>query len=72
MNKINKLPNKKYSHNNWHGNTINAVSTKNESGNNKGIKKYIEHLRKGSKGTNSNNTSGNKKSIFIETNKKIK
>ena len=72
MNKINKLPNKKYSHNNWHGNTINAVSTKNENGNNKGIKKYIEHLRKGSKGTNSNNTSGNKKSIFIETNKKIK
>ena len=71
INKINKLPNKKYSHNNWHGNTINAVSTKNENGNNKGIKKYIEHLRKGSKGTNCNNvTSGNKKSIFIESNKK--
>ena len=73
INKINKLPNKKYSHNNWHGNTINAVSTKNENGNNKGIKKYIEHLRKGSKGTNGNNTNnGIKKSIFIEFNKKIK
>ena len=73
INKINKLPNKKYSHNNWHGNTINAVSTKNEIGTNKGIKKYIEHLRKGSKGTNGNNTNnGIKKSIFIECNKKIK
>ena len=35
VNKINKLPNKKYSHNNWHGNTINAVSTKNENGTNR-------------------------------------
>ena len=73
VHKINKLPNKKYSHNNWHGNTINAVSTKNENGTNKGIKKYIEHLRKGSKGTNGNNTNNViKKSIFIECNKKIK
>jgi len=49
-NKINKLPNKKYSHNNWHGNTINTVtSTKasdnNSNNNNKSVKKYIEHLR---------------------------
>ena len=67
--KINKLPDKKYSHNNWHGNTINAVSTKNEGGNNKGVKKYIEHLRKSNKGNSGNNNSNNK-NIFIEKSKK--
>ena len=68
INKINELPNKKFSHNNWHGNTINAVSTKNESGNNKGIKKFMEHLRKSNKGNTSNNNNY-KKNIFIENNK---
>jgi hypothetical protein len=69
INKINKLPNKKYSHNNWHGNTISTASTKNESGNNKGIKKYIEHLRKINKGNTNDNNYNYKKNIFIESNK---
>ena len=68
-NKINKLPDKKYSHNNWHGNTISTASTKNESGNNKGIKKYIEHLRKINKGNTNENNYNYKKNIFIESNK---
>ena len=68
-NKINKLPDKKYSHNNWHGNTISTASTKNESGNNKGIKKYIEHLRKINKGNTNDNNYNYKKNIFIESNK---
>ena len=73
VNKINDLPNKKFSHTNWHGNTINAVSTKNECGNNKGIKKYIEHLRKSNKGNTSNNNCNYEKNIFIENDKiKIK
>ena len=68
-NKINKLPDKKYSHNNWHGNTINTASTKNESGSNKGAKKYIEHLKKKSKGNSNDNNYNFRKNIFIESNK---
>ena len=64
INKIKKLPDKKYSHSNWHCNTITATSIKNESGNNKGIKKYVEHLRK----TNKVNNNIIKKHIFIENN----
>ena len=68
-NKINKLPDKKYSHNNWHGNTINTASTKNESGSNKGAKKYIEHLKKKSNGKSNDNNYNFRKNIFIESNK---
>ena len=69
INKINKLPNKKLSHNNWHGNTINAVSMKNECDNNNRIKKNIEHFKKINKGTPSNISFKNKKNIFIDNNK---
>ena len=66
---INKLPNKKYSHNTYHGNTINVVSTKNEGKNNKKIKNYINHLKRNNKGIAGSNII--KKHIFIENNKKI-
>ena len=73
INKINKLPNKKLSHNNWHGNTINAVSIKNDGDNNSNrIKKNIEHLKKINKGTPSNTSFKNKKNIFIDNNNKVK
>ena len=65
INKINKLPYKKYSHSNWHGNTINSGSNKGDN-NNKIVKKYIEHLRSTNK-TISNNTF--KKGNFIDINK---
>ena len=74
-NKINKLPNKKYSHNNWHGNTINTVSRKvdnnnnSTNANNKIVKKYIEHLRSANKTIPSNNL---KKGTFIDINKSKK
>ena len=74
-NKINKLPNKKYSHNNWHGNTINTVSSKvdnnnnSTNANNKIVKKYIEHLRSANKTIPSNNL---KKGTFIDINKSKK
>ena len=70
INKINKLPNKKYSCNNWHGNTINTASIKtnnnSSNNNNKNIKKYIEHLQNANK-IMSNNTL--KKGAFIDINK---
>ena len=66
--KINKLPNKKYSHSNWHRNTINAVSIKNDNENNIRFKKNVEHLRKINKATSSNISFKNKKNIFIENN----
>ena len=56
MNKINKLPNKKYSYNNWHGNTINGVSKIENNSNNKFVKRYIEHLRSKNKINFSNTT----------------
>ena len=70
IDKINKLPNKKYSHNNWHRNTINTANSKGDNNsnnaNNKIVKKYIEHLRSANK-TISNNTL--KKGAFIDINK---
>ena len=69
INKINKLPNKKYSHNNWHGNTINTIyntKTDNSSNNNKIVKKYIEHLRNTNKTISTNSF---KKGTFIDINK---
>ena len=73
INKINKLPNKKYSNNNWHGKTINAISSKvennNNNGNNKLVKKYIEHLRTKDKTISSNIS---KKWTFIDINKSKK
>ncbi len=69
INKINKLPNKKYSHNNWHGNTINTIyntKTDNSSNNNKIVKKYIEHLRNTNKTIFTNSF---KKGTFIDINK---
>ena len=69
INKINRLPNKK-SNNKWHGNTINAYSTKRENSNNKKVQKYIEHLRTSNKTISSNQF---KKGTFIDINKnKIK
>ena len=44
INKINKLPNKKYSHNNWHGNTINITSSKGDDYNNKSIIKLLKNI----------------------------
>ena len=72
--RINKiLPNKKYSHNNWHGNTINAISSKNENGNNKSIKNYSEHYMKNNNKNNDDNNkindNNNKKSIYAGNNK---
>lgn len=72
INKINKLSNKKYNYNNWHGNTINAISSKgeNNNGGNKIVKKYIEHLRNSNKAISSNTY---RKGTFIDINKnKIK
>jgi hypothetical protein len=72
INKINKLSNKKYNYNNWHGNTINAISSKgeNNNGGNKIVKKYIEHLRNSNKTISSNTY---RKGTFIDINKnKIK
>ena len=69
INKINKLPNKKYSHNNWHGNTIATIyntKTDNSSNNNKIVKKYIEHLRNTNKTISTNSF---KKGTFIDINK---
>ena len=72
VNKINKLPNKKYSHNNWHGNTINVFSSKADNNNNsnrsknKIVKKYIEHLRNTNKTICSNAI---KKNTFLDINK---
>jgi hypothetical protein len=70
INKINKLPNKKYSHNNWHGNTINVFSSKgentNNNSNNKIVKKYIDHLRSTNKTISSNVL---KKGNYIDMNK---
>jgi len=64
------LPNKKYSHNNWHGNTINVFSSKgentNNNNNNKIVKKYIDHLRSTNKTISSNAL---KKSNYIDMNK---
>ena len=68
MNKINKLPNKKYSYNNWHGNTINGVSKIENNSNNKFVKRYIEHLRSKNK-TNFSNTT-KKGGIDINKSKK--
>ena len=65
INKINKLPYKKYSHSNWHGNTINTGSIKGDN-NNKIVKKYIEHLRSTNKTISSNTF---KKGNFIDINK---
>ena len=75
INKINKLPNKKYSFTNWQGsnthhNTINTISYKGESNKNnknKNVKKYIEHLRNSNK-TFSLSTNG-KKGVFSDSNK---
>ena len=72
INKINKISNKKYNYNNWHGNTINAISIKgeNNNGGNKIVKKYIEHLRNSNKAISSNTY---RKGTFIDINKnKIK
>ena len=76
MNKINKLPNKKYSHNNNRQvNTINAVSSSKASdnhsnnSNNKIVKKYIEHLRLANKTISSNTLT---KGTFIDINKSKK
>ena len=72
INKINKISNKKYNYNNWHGNTINAISIKgeNNNGGNKIVKKYIEHLRSSNKAISSNTY---RKGTFIDINKnKIK
>ena len=72
INKINKLPNKKYSHNNWNRNTINIASSKGENNNNsnntnnKIVKKYIEHLRSANKTIS---TSTLKKGTFIDIHK---
>ena len=73
VHKINKLPNKKYSHNNWHGNTINVFSSKgnnnnsnSNTSNNKIVKKYIDHLRSTNKTICSHDI---KKSSFIGINK---
>ena len=74
--KINKLPNKKYSHNNNRQvNTINAVSSSKASdnhsnnSNNKIVKKYIEHLRLANKTISSNTLT---KGTFIDINKSKK
>ena len=73
INKITNLPNKKYSHNDWSRNTINAVSTGGDRKSNKGIKKYIDNLIKVNKGKLKNNINNNNKSILAENNKnKIK
>ena len=73
INKIINLPNKKYSHNDWSRNTINAVSTGGDRKSNKGIKKYIDNLIKVNKGKLKNNINNNNKSILAENNKnKIK
>jgi hypothetical protein len=72
INKINKLPNKKYSHNNWNRNTINIASSKGENNNNsnntnnKIVKKYIEHLRSANKTIS---TSTLKKGTLIDIHK---
>ena len=71
VHKINKLPNKKYSHNNWHGNTINVFSSKgnnnnSNTSNNKIVKKYIDHLRSTNKTICSHDI---KKGSFIGINK---
>ena len=71
-NKINKLPNKKYSHNNWNENAFNTIFNKasdNNNNNNKIIKKYIEHLRLANKTISSNSL---KKGTFIDINKSKK
>ena len=73
INKIINLPNKKYSHNDWSRNTINAVSTGGDRKSNKGIKKYIDNLIKVNKGKLKNNINNNNKSTQAENNKnKIK
>ena len=73
INKIINLPNKKYSHNDWSRNTINAVSTGGDRKSNKGIKKYIDNLIKVNKGKLKSNINNNNKSILAENNKnKIK
>ena len=73
INKVTNLPNKKYSHNDWSRNTINAVSTGGDRKSNKGIKKYIDNLIKVNKGKLKNNINNNNKSILAENNKnKIK
>ena len=74
--KINKLPNKKYSHNNNRQvNTINAISSSkandnhSNNSNNKIVKKYIEHLRLANKTISSNTLT---KGTFIDINKSKK
>ena len=67
--KINKLPNKKYSHNNCNENTYNTIISKgsdNNNNNNKIVKKYIEHLRLANKTISSSSL---KKGTFIDINK---
>ena len=45
---VGKLPNKKYSHNNWHGNTINTASNKgdNNSNSNNTNNKIVKNIQK--------------------------
>jgi hypothetical protein len=71
VNKINKLPNKKYSHNNWNGNinntaSNNKVDNNNINNTNKIVKKYIEHLRTANKTIYDNSF---KRGTFIDINK---
>ena len=72
INKINKLPNKKFSHNNWHGNTINAINVKNETRNNninKDFKNYIENFRRNNNINNiKKDNNNNKQNIYVDYN----